>query len=208
MPASTARSDAPTPPIEAIVVGGSAGALDVLLAALPALPADFPLPIVIVLHVSPTARSMITEILTHRCRLPAREAGDKDPVAPGVLHVAPPNYHLLIERHRAFALTIDPPVHFCRPSIDVLFASAADAYGPALAGVLLSGANEDGADGLARIHAAGGLAIIQDPAGAAAPAMPAAAIARVGPAARVVAVEALAPLLVSLAGATLPGVVP
>jgi two-component system chemotaxis response regulator CheB len=97
---------------------------------------------------------------------------------PGTLYVAPPNYHLLLERGRSFALSVDPPVLFSRPSIDVLFESAAEAYGPHLAGVLLSGANEDGARGLGRIARAGGLTIVESPATAAVPTMPAAALQR------------------------------
>ena len=192
-----------THPVEAIVIGGSAGSLDVLLVALPALPADFALPIAIVLHLAPTGPSLVAQVLAERCRLPVREVEDKEPIVPGTIYVAPPNYHLLIERHRAFALTVDEPVRFSRPSIDVCFASAADAYGPAVAGLLLSGANDDGVDGLARIVAAGGVALVQDPASASSPTMPQAALRRLDRAARAIAVPDLAPVFVELADATL-----
>lgn len=162
--------------IEAIVIGGSAGALDVLLATMPALPARFPIPIAVVLHLLPGKPSLLAELLRDRCQLSVKEAEDKEELAPGTMYVAPPNYHLLLERRRCFSLSVDEPVHFSRPAIDVLFESAADAYGPALAGVLLTGANDDGARGLHRINKAGGMSMVQEPDSAFARPMPAAAL--------------------------------
>jgi two-component system chemotaxis response regulator CheB len=165
--------------IEAIAMGGSAGAIDALGELLPALPADFALPLVLVLvlHLPPAAPNRIPELLRAKCAgLRIKEAEDKEPLEPGTLYVAPPGYHLLIERRRCFSLSVDEPVHFSRPSIDVLFESAADAYGPALVGVLLAGGSEDGARGLAQICAAGGSALVQSPETAAAPTMPRAAL--------------------------------
>ena len=162
--------------IEVVVVGGSSGAIEVLASVLPALPAGFPIPIALVLHLPPGRPSMLPEVLGARCALSVLEAEDKTPLASGTLTVAPPNYHLLVEAHGCFSLSVDPPVLFSRPAIDVLFESAADAYGPAVVGVLLTGANEDGARGLRHIQDAGGTTVVQSPATAAASEMPRAAL--------------------------------
>ena len=168
----------PRPPYAAIAVGGSAGSVDALGLLLPALPPTLRSAVLIVLHLPRDRRSLLADIFRKRCALPLREAQDHDAIAPGTVYFAPPDYHLLVDAGPRAALSVDAPVHFSRPSIDVLFDSAADLYGPRLVGVLLSGANEDGARGLAHIRAAGGLAIVQDPATAAMPAMPQAALAR------------------------------
>lgn len=165
--------------IEAVVVGGSAGALEVIVSILRELPAEFPLPVVIVLHVLPDKPSHLTQVLSDRTPLAVKEAEDKEPLRPATVYVAPPNYHLLIERKRCFSLSMDEPVYFSRPAIDVLFETAAVAYGPALAGVLLSGASEDGAHGLAAIHSAGGVAAVQLPSSASSPTMPEAGLRQV-----------------------------
>ena len=162
--------------IRAIVVGGSAGALDALHQILPALPAGFPIPIALVLHVHPSKPSYLARVLGARCALTVKEAEDKEPIAPAMLYLAPPNYHLLVERRGCFSLSVDDPVLFSRPAIDVLFESAADAFGPALAGLLLSGGSEDGARGLAEIKAKGGLTVVQAPSTASVPIMPEAAL--------------------------------
>ena len=128
------------------------------------------------LHLLPTKPSGLAGVLAHGCQLRVKEAEDKEPIAPRTLYLASPNYHLLIERRRCFSLSVDAQVHFSRPAIDVLFETAADAYGPALLGVLLTGANEDGAHGLARIKAAGGTVLVQAPETALARAMPEAAL--------------------------------
>ena len=163
-------------PIEAVVVGGSSGALDALLTILPALPRQLAVPVTIVLHVPPHRSSALAEVLGRSCALQIKEAEDKEALAPGTIYVAPPDYHLLIERDRRLSLSVDPLVHFSRPSIDVLFDSAADAYGASLVGVLLTGANEDGAQGLARIRAGGGTAVVQSPETARSAVMPEAGI--------------------------------
>jgi two-component system chemotaxis response regulator CheB len=187
-----------TKTIEAIVIGGSAGALDVLTALLPALPAGYPIPVAIVVHVPPNKPSYVAEVLAAKTVLPVKEAEDKEPLAPGVVYVAPPNYHLLIERGRTFALSDDEQLHFSRPAIDVLFESAAEAYGDRLAGVVLTGASEDGAAGLAAIKRGGGLAIVQSPATASARPMPEAAIAATQ-VDHVLPIAEIAPLLARLA---------
>lgn len=162
--------------IEAVAIGASAGGVDALLTLLGGLPAHWRLPLVVVLHLPEGHQSRLPEVFRHRLPLAVSEAEDKAPVAPGTVHFAPPGYHLSIERDRRFSLSCEPPVRFSRPSIDVLMASAADAYGPALAGLLLTGANDDGALGLQRVHDAGGLTAVQDPADAQVPTMPEAAI--------------------------------
>jgi two-component system, chemotaxis family, protein-glutamate methylesterase/glutaminase len=162
--------------IRAIVVGGSAGALDALSEILPALPTCFPIPIALVLHVHPNKPSYLAAVLRARCALTVKEAEDKEPLAPQTLYVAPPNYHLLVERRGCFSLSVDDAVLFSRPAIDVLFESAADAFGPTVVGVLLTGASADGARGLAEIKRKGGLTIVQAPSTASVPTMPEAAL--------------------------------
>ena len=188
--------------IEAIVIGGSAGALDALLAIVPALPDQISCPIVIVLHLPPAQPNLVPEILSRVCARAVREAEDKAPLRDRTIYVAAPNYHLLIERKRSLSLSIDEPVQHSRPAIDVLFASAADAYGPAVAGLVLSGANQDGAEGLWQIQEAGGVAIVQAPATASCPMMPEAAMRRVGPSVHVLPPSDLGAFLAQLVGAT------
>lgn len=165
-------------PLAAVVIGGSAGALDALDVIVDALPSTFPLPVAVVLHLRPGRPSGLAHVLQDKCALPVKEAEDKEPLKGGVVYLASPNYHLLVERERCFSLSVDDAVHFSRPAIDVLFETAAEAYGSSLCGVLLSGANEDGAAGLVRIRAAGGLTVVQHPETATSRQMPDAAIAR------------------------------
>ena len=168
-------------PIEAVVIGASAGGFEALLAILQGLPATYPMPLVAVLHLPDNHESKLAELFGYRLALQVREARDKESLAPGVLYFAPSGYHLSIETDRSFSLSCEDRVSYARPSIDVLFASAVDAYGTALAGVLLTGANYDGAAGLAGMQVAGGLTIVQDPASAEVPTMPEAAIRRMQP---------------------------
>lgn len=167
--------------VDAVVIGASAGGLEALLAILTQLPAGYHLPLLAVLHLPSHGDSRLAEVLGARMNLPVREAADKERIQPGTLYVAPGGYHLLVEQDLSLSLSCDPPVHYSRPSIDVMMESAADAWGDRLAGILLTGANDDGADGLARIGQRGGLTIVQDPNEAAVRAMPQAAIARRAP---------------------------
>jgi two-component system chemotaxis response regulator CheB len=167
--------------IEAIVIGGSAGALEALSVLLPALPAGCPFAVAIVVHLPPSRPSRLAEVLGGKTVLPVKEVEDKEPVAAGTVYVGPPGYHLLIERGRTFALSADDLIHYSRPAIDVLFESAADAYGDRLAGIILTGANADGAQGLLAVKRQGGFAVVQSPVGALAPSMPEAAIALAHP---------------------------
>lgn len=171
-------------PVRAIVVGASAGGVQGLLAILPALPADFPVPILVVLHVPADRSNVLAPLFASKCALTVKEAEDKEPTEPGVVYFAPSDYHLLVEADGALALSSDELINYSRPSIDVLFESAADAYGAGLVGVILTGANADGAAGLKAVAAAGGLALVEDPTTAYARPMPEAAL-RACPAAQV-----------------------
>lgn len=190
-------------PWDAIVIGGSSGAIDVLNVLLPALPVGLMASVIVLLHLPCDRRSRLVEIFGYRCQLPVLEAEDQQPALPGHVYFGPPGYHLLVDHGPRLALSIDPPVNFSRPSIDVLFQSAADCYGERLLGVVLSGANEDGADGLAAIHAAGGHALVQAPGTASMRAMPDAALAQV-PAAQVLTPEEIAAFLAQLPTQRLP----
>ena len=165
----------PQAPFKAIVIGGSAGSIEVLGVLLAALPASLRAAVLVVLHLPRERPSLLCKIFQRRCALPLREAQDKEPIESGTLYFAPPDYHMLVDTGPALALSVDPPVHYTRPSIDVLFESAADAYRHQLIGIVLSGANQDGARGLAAVHAQGGLCLVQEPASAAMRTMPEAA---------------------------------
>jgi two-component system chemotaxis response regulator CheB len=173
-----ARFDfASRPPPELVVIGGSAGGVQALLELLTGLPAGYALPIVVLLHVPEDRNSRLPEVFGYRLAMRVAEARDKEPIVPSTVYIAPPGHHLSIEEDACFSLSGEEPVNFSRPSIDVLMASAADAYGTRVAGVLLTGASVDGAAGLAQLQRAGGLAVVQDPATAQSPTMPQAAIA-------------------------------
>ena len=165
------------PAVDAIAIGASAGAVQALSRLLPPLPRAYPIPILVVVHVPPDRDNALVNLLKAKCQLEVKEAEDKESIGPGHVYLAPSDHHLLVEADRTLALSVDELVLYSRPSIDVLFESAADAFGPRLAGVVLTGANEDGAQGLRAIHAAGGLALIESPLTAYAPTMPAAALA-------------------------------
>ncbi|WP_313328037.1 chemotaxis protein CheB [Stutzerimonas balearica] len=169
------------PPLEAVVIGTSAGGLAALSRLVSGLSSHFPLPILVVQHVPAGTPTQLAEIFQRKTGLRVKEADEKEALRPATLYFAPPGYHLLLESDRSLSLSQDDAVHFSRPSIDVLFESAADALGPALLGILLTGANEDGAAGLAAIHYAGGLTIVQDPAEAEVDTMPRAALQRFAP---------------------------
>lgn len=163
-------------PAAAVVIGASAGALETLSLILPSLPANYPLPVMVVVHLPADKKSILAELLQARCEVAVREAEDKEPAVAGTVYFAPPDYHLLVENDHTLSLSDDEPVLYSRPSIDVLFESAADAYGQGLIGIVLTGANHDGAIGLKAIAEAGGTVIVQNPESAYATAMPEAAI--------------------------------
>lgn len=161
---------------KAVVIGASAGGMEALRILLKGLPPGFAAPILIVQHMSPDSDSFLPAILREQTKLMVKEAEDKERIKAGVVYVAPPNYHLLAEADESLSLCAGERVNFSRPSIDVLFESAADAFGPALIGVILTGANHDGAKGLARIKRLGGVAVVQSPDSAKTPTMPQAAL--------------------------------
>jgi len=185
------------PGIDAIVIGASAGAIHALSRILPALPGDYPIPVLVVVHVPADRSNLLAPLFQARCRLVVKEAEDKEPILPGFVYFGPSGYHMLVEADRTVSLSSDEPVLYSRPSIDVLFESAADAYGERLVGVILTGANEDGAEGLQAITAAGGVALAENPADAFAQAMPSAALERCA-AARAVSLDEIADYLVAL----------
>jgi two-component system, chemotaxis family, protein-glutamate methylesterase/glutaminase len=163
-----------------VVMGGSWGGLTAMRKVLIGLPSDFPDPVVVAQHQSPDGLDgALVDTLGRDSRLPVRWVDDKDPITSGSVYVAPPDYHLLIDDGH-FALSIDERVHFSRPSIDVLFESAAHVYSERTVGVILTGANEDGAGGCLRIRRAGGVTVAQDPDSAERKTMPEAAIAAGG----------------------------
>lgn len=185
-------------PVQAIVLGGSAGSVHALEAILPALPADFP-PVLVVVHVLRASPSLLGSLFAPRCAMRVVEASAFEPILPGGIYFAPSDYHIAVEPDFRLSLSLEAPFNFSRPSIDILFESAADAYGAGVVGVVLTGANADGAAGLRAIRAAGGRAWVQDPSGAESPEMPLAALAAV-PDARVVPLARMATELRLLRG--------
>jgi two-component system chemotaxis response regulator CheB len=157
--------------IDAVVIGASAGGVEALSVLLPAVPANTTAAFFVVLHLPRDRPSMLPEIFSRKCTLPVREPEDKEAVMPGTVYFAPSNYHLLLDRGPQLALSADDLVHHSRPSIDVLFESAAHVYGHRLLGVILTGANEDGAAGLAAVQDAGGMTVAQQPETARSPQM-------------------------------------
>ncbi|MBD8495848.1 chemotaxis protein CheB [Pseudomonas syringae] len=152
------------PRVEAVVMGASAGGVEALLTVLRHVRPGFGLPILVVLHLPETRSSQLASVFQNRLPIPVHEACDKESIKAGTLYFAPSGYHLSVENDLSLSLSQEDKVFHSRPSIDILFDSAADAFGPGLAGILLTGANSDGARGLARIKTAGGLTVIQDPA--------------------------------------------
>lgn len=184
---------------DAVVMGASAGGLEAISTTLAAIPAGLAAPVLVVQHRGAEAEGRLSRLLERRSRLPVQAAEDKEEPEQGRIYVAPPDYHLLVERDRTLSLSLDPRVNHARPSVDVLFESAAEAYCERLVGVVLTGAGKDGADGLRTIAALDGAAVVQDPASAAVASMPEAAL-RAVPGAQVVPLEEIGALLGELCG--------
>ena len=182
---------------EIVLVGTSWGGLAALRELIGGLPKGFALPLVIVQHRHKQSDHLLTTLLQDQTSLCVCEVEDKAPIEPANVYVAPPDYHLLVE-HGYFSLSMDDPVRFSRPSIDVTLQSAADTYGAHAVGVVLTGANADGANGLKRIFDRGGLALVQLPSTAESPAMPAAALSSV-PQAHVMTIAEIAATIANLA---------
>jgi len=168
-------------PNKLLVIGGSAGSLQVIFSVLAAIGNDTPLPVLIVLHRNSIFESSLEELLSARTGLTIKEVEEKESLRPGIVYICPADYHVLIEKDHSFSLDYSERVHFSRPSIDVTFRSAADVYGQGLICLLLSGGNVDGAEGAAYVQSCGGLVIVQDPATAEVPYMPQQAISRMKP---------------------------
>ena len=183
--------------IDAVVMGASSGGIEALSLLLPALPAAARVSVFIVLHIPRDRPSRLPALFAPKCVLPVREAQDKEPVQPGTVYFAPSNYHLLLDQGPQLALSADDPVHHSRPSVDVLFESAADVYAERLLGIILTGANADGAAGLAYLQDRGGMAVVQAPETARAPQMLLSAL-KLRPASQVLSLERIADLLASL----------
>jgi two-component system chemotaxis response regulator CheB len=162
---------------EAVVVGVSSGGMEVLYMILKSLQGSFPLPLIIVQHMHSNSDNYLAQSLNEKCKMTVKEAEEKENIKPGNVYIAPPNYHLLIEDDRTFSFAITERVNFARPSIDVLFETAADVYKEKLIGIILTGANYDGSQGLKKIKDMGGMAIVQDPFTAKIESMPRAALA-------------------------------
>lgn len=163
-----------------IAIGASAGGVAALRDLLSALPADLPVPVLVVQHLPADRPSLLAPVLGERCALPVIEAQDKAGLRSGEVVLAPPGYHLLLDDRYTIALSADPPVLFSRPAIDPLFESVAGVFGKSALAILLTGASQDGSEGLRAVRAAGGHAWVQDPADAAVPLMPASALDRAG----------------------------
>jgi two-component system chemotaxis response regulator CheB len=161
---------------ELIAIGCSAGGIDALKTVLGHLKEPFAPTIVVVQHIAPTAHASIADLFREICALPVKEAEDKETISGGVIYFAPAGYHLFVEKSRTFALSVDSPVHFARPSIDVFMESAAEVYKERCAGFVLTGANNDGAEGLKSIEHAGGMIAVQNPQSAEFKSMPQAAL--------------------------------
>jgi two-component system chemotaxis response regulator CheB len=183
--------------VDAIVIGTSAGGIEALSVLLPALPAGLQAAVFIVLHLPRERPSLLVDIFGPRCALPVCEAEDKQPIERGTIYFAPADYHLLLDEGPQLALSADAPVNYSRPSIDVLFESAADVYGRRLLGIILTGANADGAEGLEAVRRAGGATIVQEPRSAQVGLMAESALRR-GPVDLVLTLEQIADLLRTL----------
>jgi len=182
--------------LKLVVVGASLGALEALRAILPAVPADFPAALIIVLHRDKEETGDLLPLLESRCVLPIGFPLDKEPILAGYVYIAPPNYHLLVEGDH-FAFSLDAPEDYARPSIDALFESAAEAYGAMVTGIVLTGMRQDGARGLAAIHRHRGVVLVQSPEEAVATGMPLAALVAV-PSAQVLTLKELGKLLAKM----------
>jgi len=181
----------------AIVIGSSAGGFHALKKIIPLLPADFSLPIIIVQHISATSDNYMVKYLNKLSQLTVKEADEKEELKSGYVYISPPNYHLLVEEDSTLSLSIDAKKNYSRPSIDILFETASYAFGSELIGIVLTGANSDGSEGLKMIRDNGGFCIVQDPKEAEADSMPSSAIKTADPQ-KVLKLKGIAKQLISI----------
>ena len=184
--------------IELLLVGGSAGSLEVIIQVFPLLLSNLPFAIVMVLHRKHDSDSALVELLASKTTLPVQEASEKDFLIPGNVYIAPPDYHLLIEDDRSLSLDYSEKINFSRPCIDVTFETAAEVYGNQAAALLLSGASADGSKGLEKISSCGGLIAVQNPDDADVPYMPQKAL-ELNPNAEIIDSQNIAAFINSLA---------
>lgn len=182
---------------KAVVIGASAGGFYALKELITRLPAGFSMPIFIVQHISATSDNYMARFLNSKSKITVKEVDDKDVITGGVVYIAPPNYHVLVEEDKTLSLSTEEKINYSRPSIDVLFESAAYVYGKHLIGVVLTGANSDGANGLLSVKNHNGYCIVQEPNEAESPAMPLAAIQKVSPN-KILNIADIAKLLIQL----------
>lgn len=182
---------------QAVVIGASAGGMEACKEIFRNLTDGFRLPVILVQHIHPRSDAYFVQYLDKLSRLRVKEAEEKEPVEKGIIYVAPPDYHLMIEDDRTFSLSVDQKVNYSRPSIDILFESAAEVYGDQLIGIILTGANHDGTNGMKKIKSNGGLLIAQDPESAEVAIMPLSVIKQV-PVDHILPVNEIAPFLEKL----------
>ncbi len=182
---------------EAVVMGLSMGGLDALTVMIPRFPKNFGMPVIVVQHRRSDPDSFLSLYLDTLGEISVKEAEDKETIRPGIVYIAPADYHLMVEEDRTFSLSVDAPVQYARPSIDILFETAAEAYLDRLVGVIMTGANADGRDGLAKIKALGGRCIVQDPSTATSDTMPRSAMEAIQPD-HVVPLEKIVDLLIDI----------
>lgn len=182
---------------EAVVIGASAGGLQAFLTLLAGIPENYTLPIVIVQHRAKEEKYLLENVLQQKCRIKVKQADEKEQITAGFVYVAPPNYHLLVEHDKTFSLSSDKTVKYSRPSIDVLFETAAEVYKDGLVGIILTGSNSDGANGMKAIRRHNGLTIAQNPDEAQYPEMPAASI-RTGAIKRILLLKEIHQFLIQL----------
>jgi two-component system chemotaxis response regulator CheB len=180
--------------VDALAIGASAGGVEILIKLLQEMRAHGRTSVLIAIHRMRARSELLPAVLSRVCAAPVYEAEDKAPVLPGAVYIAPPDYHLLVDEGPQIALSVDAPIFHCRPSVDVLFESAARVYGKRLLALVLTGANQDGARGLQAVRRAGGVTAVQDPTCAIAPEMPAAAL-RAGPVDHLLGIENLQALM-------------
>lgn len=183
---------------KAVVIGISTGGVETLKRLLSALPSDYPIPLLITQHINPETGSAMADLLNNLCDIRVKEADEQELPAGGTVYLAPADYHLMVEPDGRLGLSTDPPVNYARPSVDVLFETAADAFGAGLVGVVLTGVGADGSRGLKRIKERGGVTVVQDPEDAAANPMPRNALLTILPD-YIVTLDALPGLLIDLA---------
>ncbi len=187
-----------TPRYKCIVIGVSSGGMNALSKIIPSLPREYPIPVIVVQHISPNSDNYMTRYLDSISNVSVKEVDEKESLQQGFVYTAPPNYHVLIEDDETLSLSVEDRINFARPSVDVLFESAADVFGHRLIGIILTGANNDGSLGLKKIKDKGGLVLIQDPDTSEVNGMPSAALSVVK-ADHVLQLDEIGPFLVKIA---------